>query len=632
MTALRPVYAPIVDAEGGYFTLRDGRRFMDLASQTLNLAFGQRAAAVTDAVIGQARCVQFASSRFSTVPFLELSAELARLAPAGLDAVSLKMSDGSDAVETAMKIAMLHTRRPHIGCLPGAWHGETHLTLGLASSHRGRILADDRVAVHADEPTIAALTQLVAARRDLAAVIIDPLMVAQGLPVEDMREQLQRLRERCDGAGTLLIFDEIQAFGWSVGGLFTTDVHGVSPDIVCLGKALGAGMPLAAVVARDELSAVLGYNDAEFTGGGGPLACAAGLAGLEALIGIQDELPVRAEQFGAALCEVFDRSKFDVRRVGLVATIAPIQGRLRETWANQVVEGAAAAGLFVRLTDQNRRLLVKPPHVLAMEELRAGLTRLGRIADEAASRVLWRLPGSLADETTVVRKPLRSNRHAGYVTALLDVAAGDLGMKVRGPGAQQKLTRDLAGIGVPVAPMYAVPGADAVDYGFVPGRTLQWVLSAPETPDSWVNGLALRHLEVVVRAHDNGMVIGDRWPGNAIVNNRAELTLIDFELGYDGPIHVAALFEEAFCILQTLVAIPADRRIRDDLSARMLDQLVARHGSQQAAAMLRGLVRFYGDPARPVHSHSDPASHYTGLLLAALSRVTGDQHQDNTPN
>lgn len=629
--ALQPVFPPIVDATGGYVTVADGRRYLDLAAQTLNMALGQRFSTVTAAVCEQAQRVHFASSRFATVPFLKLSERLAALAPTGLTAVALKLSNGSDAVETAIKIAVQHTRRPHVGCLPGAWHGETYLALGLASSHRGRLLADQRVAVAADEPTIAALTQLVTARSDLAAVILDPMLVAHGLPATDPTGDLRALRRACDARGVLLIFDEVQSFGWMATGLFTTEVHRTRPDLVCLGKALAGGLPLAAVVARDDLAAILAYNDAEFTAGGGPIPCAAALAVLDALNQLQPQLPGHASEFADALTDAFPRDDFDVRRVGLVATITPAPDRLRETWARRVLAECADAGVFVRATDRGRLLLIKPPLVLSMNDVREGLATVARIGRSNTVRMSTVIPAtqaqaSPAGSSVVVRKPIQANRHAGYVAVLLETAAPGLRILTRSPRQQQALTSALAGVGVPVTVTYAVAGQDAVDYGYVPGRTLQQVLHAPSTSAAWVNGLALRHYELVVRAHDHGVVIGDRWPGNAVVGARAELTLIDFEIGYDGPIGVAMLFEEVFAVVQTLAAVPSDHPIREDLSGRLVDAVVSRHGPERAAGMLHRLARFYIDPARPIHEDSGLADSYTGILWAALSRITGSRH------
>lgn len=155
-TALRPQYPPVVRATSAEFLLGDGRTIVDLSAQTLNLAHGQTHPRIATAVIEQAQQAQFASSRFATRPFLRLADRLAALAPAGLDRVVLKLTNGSAAVETAAKIATAHTRRPLIGCLPGAWHGESITTLGMATSHAGRGIAETGRVAFADDPSLAA--------------------------------------------------------------------------------------------------------------------------------------------------------------------------------------------------------------------------------------------------------------------------------------------------------------------------------------------------------------------------------------------------------------------------------------------------------------------------------------------
>ncbi|MFX0576925.1 aminotransferase class III-fold pyridoxal phosphate-dependent enzyme [Nocardia nepalensis] len=624
VTAVQAMYPPIVAAEGGFFTVADGRRFMDLAAQTLNLAWGQRFSPISAAVAEQVRRVEFASSRFASEPFLTLCDRLAQVAPAGVDVVAAKLTNGSDAVETAVKLAMLHTRRRAIACLPGAWHGESFLTLGMATTHRGRMLADSNATVVAEEPDPMALARLVATRRDLAAAVLDPVMVAHGLSGTDARAGLRALREACDAAGTLLITDEVQSFGWLGQHLFASEWSGVGSDIICLGKALGAGYPLAAVLARRDLVAVLQYNDAEFTAGGHPVSCAAAVAGLDHLCATRQEMNHRTTDFAMLLDEAFDRDRFEVRRTGLIATVTLRSPRLREAWAAQTVAACAAAGLFVRITDLDRRLLIKPPLVLGIDDLREGLAvvaRLGAVtAEELTTVVTIEQARTGTGARCVVRRTVRANPHEEYVGALLRVAG--LRVLTRSPAAQQELTATLARIGVPVTPVYAVHAVGAVDYGWIPGRALHTVLADSNTDPAIINGLVLRHYELVVRAHDHGIVIGDRWPGNAIVTPGSAVVLIDFEIGYDGPHHEAALFEEAFTILQTLVPIPAGNPIRENLLERLVDALVDRHGISRAAAMWRRLADFYLAPARPIHPDSDTASAYAGILWAALSRLT----------
>ncbi len=626
VTALQPSYPPIVAARGGLFTVADGRVFIDLSAQTLNLALGHGFSSVRAAVAAQVETMEFASSRFASVPFLDLCDRLASLAPPGFDAVSAKLTNGSDAVETAVKLALLHTRRRRIGCLPAAWHGESFLTLGLATTHRGRALSDSSLAVVAEEPSIAALTRLVEARGDLAAVVLDPVMVAQGLPEADLSADMRVLRAACDQTSTLLVTDEVQSFGWLGGHLFSHELTGAIPDIVCLGKALGAGYPLAAVLARRDLMAVLQYNDAEFTGGGHPVSCAAALAGLDYLTSHRTELTDRVDEFTRMLAEHFPEDGYEVRKVGLIASVAPRASRLAETWAAQVVTRAAQAGMFVRLTDQGRRLLIKPPLVLDSACLSKGLSEVAAIS--AATTVdlgtVCTAPHTHSQngQRCIVRRGIRPNPHIGYVDALLRTAARGVRALTRGPHQQHELSVRLDGIGVPATICYPVDGAEAVDHGWVPGRDLYNVLADSDTDPGLVNGLALRHYELVIRAHDHGIVVGDRWAGNAVVTNRSQIVLIDFELGYSGQHHEAASFEEAFTILQTLVPIPAANPVREDLLLRLVDSMVNRYGVSRCAQVWARLGEFYRDPARPVHGGSDSAHAYAGLVWAALSRLT----------
>ncbi|WP_280422815.1 aminotransferase class III-fold pyridoxal phosphate-dependent enzyme [Nocardia carnea] len=626
MAALHPHHPPIVHASGAHFTCSDGRRFTDLAAQTLNLALGHCHPRVAEAVATQAKQVVFASSRFGTLPFVLLSQRIAELAPAGLDAVALKLADGSDAVETAVKLAMLHTRRRHIACLPGAWHGETHLTLGMASSHCGRLVSNASTAVFAPESSIPALTRLVRSRRDLAAAVLDPAMVSNGLPGEDTTTALAELRAACTETGTLLIFDEIQTFGWLGRHLFTTEATGVYPDAVCLGKAFSSGYPLAAVLARRDLAAVLQYNDGEFTYGGHPVSCAAALAGLEVLCEQREELGAREDAFTAMLAAAFD-DRFEVRRHGLIATVTTRTDRLREAWAAGTVAACAEAGLLVRPNDHGRRLLIKAPLVMPERELRDSLDTLAHIGARVIGDIAVVQPAGSAHaglpcrSGTVLRKPLQPNPHEDYVAALLRAAPVHLHIASRDALTQQRLTRHLREIGVPAAAAYATDDGSAVDYGYVTGRSLREVLADPSSDAATINGLALRHHELVCRAHDHGIVLGDRWPGNAIATGN-DLILIDFDLGYEGPAHELMLFEEVFAVLQTLVAIPSAFIGRDDLGARLTDAIVARHGCERVEGEFTRLAAWYLDPARPVHAGSDSTDSYKAVVGPALARLT----------
>jgi 4-aminobutyrate aminotransferase-like enzyme len=591
---------------------------VDLSSQTLNLSLGQSHPAIKEAVIRQAERAQFASSRFGTVPFVELSERLASLAPDNITTAILRLSNGSDAVETAVKLAALHTRRRQVGCLPGAWHGESNLTLGLASTHAGRLLANGDIGVFARDRSFESLAVLMRDHGDLAAAVVDPATVSTGLDDEDSRPALEDLRRACNETGTLLIFDEVQTFGGYLGAsLFATEKFGVCPDIVCLGKALGAGYPLAAVLCTNELSAVLQYNDAEYTYGGHPVSCAAALAALDLLDALRPQLREREATFETTLRRLFPDYAYDVRRTGLMATMTTASRRLREAWVSHVIDDAFAAGIYVRPIDQGRRLLIKPPVVLPLEALESCLRSLANVCNDArhtlnrseaasAPRVGGSLPAPLLSKPNVI------NANIDYCASLLRAFSPELSIVQRPPREQETLTGRLQEMGIPVVPVYA--DGDAVVCDYVHGESLADVLANPNTDSGLINGLALRHYELITVAHDSGQTLGDRWPGNAIVSGNASLRLIDFDLSYDGPEDEVYLFEESFCILQTLASIPPTWGGRADLQRRLLASLARRHDQMRAKSAWERLAGFYLARDRPMHSNSSPLSAYQSIF------------------
>ncbi|CAO5184504.1 conserved hypothetical protein [Frankia sp. AiPs1] len=629
-TALRPVYPPVVAADGASITLADGRTVTDLAGQTLNLPLGQGLPSILGAAVAQAQAVQFASSRFGTEPFLALSRRLADLAPEGMNAVILKLTNGSDAVETAIKIAWLHTRRTRIGHLPGAWHGESFLTLGLATTHRGRLLAADGH-VAAESAEISALARLVLSRQDLAGVIVDPAMVSNGLPadgIEQLRRDLAALRRACDATGTLLIFDEIQTFGgWLGSALFASEWAWVRPDLICLGKALGGGFPLAAVVCRTEMAAVLQYNDAEFTYGGHPVACAAALAALDELGRLRDGLDDRATMMADLLRVMFPAGSFEVRQVGLIATVAPRATRLREVWTARLAAACMQAGLFVRPTDHGRRLILKPPLVLPAGELAGALAEIGRHARDVQSGLRRVRPAQDAGRVAahelagwLLRRPARPDRIAEPAVRRLCAADPGLTVVAREPSVQEELSRRLRAVGVPAVALYAAPGRDAVDYDYLPGRTLRDVLADPDTDDALLNGLTLRAYEALVTAHDQGILVGICNPGRMIVTGRGDLRLVDLELGCVGPTSAVTLVEETSLVVDLLAAIPPGHPIGDSLSRRLLAAVADRHNHADLLVVWERLRGYYGDTAASGDPLASPAI-YTRLLASAIASL-----------
>lgn len=293
---------PIVRAEGAYLYDADGRPIFDAISSWWVTLHGHTHPAIADAVVAQVRCLeQVIFAGFTHEPAARLAAGLAARLPAGLSRVFFS-DNGSTAVEVALKLAFqywhnLGERRPLVAALDGAYHGDTFGAMsasarGLFTNPFGDQLFEvARLPNPAEGDTVGALCDLVAARRgDLAAVIVEPLLLgAGGMRMWDA-ELLRWIRVITAASNVLLIADEVLTGFGRTGPLFACERAGVTPDIVCLSKGLTGGfMPLGATACREELFAAFEGPDRRHTFFHGhsftanPIACAAACASLSLL-------------------------------------------------------------------------------------------------------------------------------------------------------------------------------------------------------------------------------------------------------------------------------------------------------------------------------------------------------------
>jgi acetylornithine/N-succinyldiaminopimelate aminotransferase len=193
---------------------------------------------------------------------------------------------------------------------------------------------------------------------------------------------ISALRKRCDETGALLVLDEIQVGFGRTGSLWGFEQYGVVPDILMLGKALGAGMPLGAFIASQELMGQLTHDPVLghiTTFGGHPVSCAAGLAGLEALLdeGLVDSVPIKEALFHAELKHPRIRA---VRSAGLLMAL---QFEDDET-CRSVMRYALSKGL---LTDwflfAPHCLRIAPPLVISADQIRRACAIILEACDQA---------------------------------------------------------------------------------------------------------------------------------------------------------------------------------------------------------------------------------------------------------
>jgi 4-aminobutyrate aminotransferase/(S)-3-amino-2-methylpropionate transaminase len=304
---------PIVYARGAGANVVDvdGNRYVDLTAGFGALLLGHRPPVVARAVAKQDRALSLAlGDVYPAEAKIELMTALAALFPAAGARVILGLS-GADALTAAMKTAVLATGKPGVVAFEGAYHGLSYAPLaicGLNPAFRepfaGQLAPHVEFAPypgHArDLDRSLSAVRAALARGDVGAVLVEPILGRGGcvVPPDGF---LRGLRSACDERGALLVADEIWTGLGRAGAWLTSLDLGVVPDLVCLGKGLGGGMPISACVGSDAVMRGWGRHGGgaihTATHFGAPPACAAALATLKELRSAR--LVTRAKRVGA---------------------------------------------------------------------------------------------------------------------------------------------------------------------------------------------------------------------------------------------------------------------------------------------------------------------------------------------
>jgi 4-aminobutyrate aminotransferase / (S)-3-amino-2-methylpropionate transaminase / 5-aminovalerate transaminase len=300
---------PIVwaEAKGSNVCDADGNVFVDLTSGFGVALLGHAHPRIVRAIVEQsARCIHALGDVHPSIPKLELLAKLAELAPVREPRIVLGLN-GSDAIGAALKTAMLHTHRAGVIAFEGAYHGLMYAPLALCGyreSFRAPFAAQLNPHVRfapypasANELARALATFDALLDRTVGAVVIEP-MLGRGGAIVPPPELIPEIAARCRKHGALLIADEVFTGLGRTGPLWASE----GMDLVCVGKALGGGMPISACLGTADVMAAWGDPDGEAihtaTFAGNPLACAAALAVLHTIE--EEDVPARARERGEA--------------------------------------------------------------------------------------------------------------------------------------------------------------------------------------------------------------------------------------------------------------------------------------------------------------------------------------------
>lgn len=285
-TSETPLALEIEKAEGVYLYDVLGKRYMDLISGISVSNVGHRHPKVLSAIQSQLDKYMhlMVYGEYIQNPQVQLAKLLADNLPENLNSVYY-VNSGSEAIEGAMKLAKRFTGRTEIISFQNGYHGSTHGSLSIMGNEEFKnsfrpLLPDTKQIEYNNFKQIEQITERT------ASVVVETIQGEAGaiLPQQDF---LRALRKRCDETGALLIADEIQCGFGRTGKLFAFQHYNFVPDILCIAKGMGGGMPIGAFISSKKIMGSLANNPILghiTTFGGNPVCCAASIATLQVLL------------------------------------------------------------------------------------------------------------------------------------------------------------------------------------------------------------------------------------------------------------------------------------------------------------------------------------------------------------
>lgn len=361
----------------------EGKRYIDFCGGIGCQNVGHRNDRVVAAIKDQLdhlthTCFQVTPYR----PYIELAERLNALLPGDFAKKSLFFSAGGEAVENAIKIARYSTRRPALITFTNGYHGRSYM--GMALSARmvpfkegfgpfpGEIYrlpfpdAFHNVTLEDTKRAFETLFRSDCPPNQIAAMFFEPVQGEGGYNIATP-EFLEYLRALCDDHGIVLVADEVQTSMGRTGKMFAMEHYGINPDLTCIGKSIGGGLPISGIVGKAEIIDAVPPGGLGGTFGGNPISCAAALAVLDVIE--QDDLLQRGLDMGVQidtrLRRMAQRNSFDcigdVRALGCMNAIEIVtdrnSGAPNGDLTAKIVSHALHSGLILLTAGPSRNVI-----------------------------------------------------------------------------------------------------------------------------------------------------------------------------------------------------------------------------------------------------------------------------------
>ncbi len=370
-----------VKGEGVWLWDDKGEKYLDALAGVAVNGLGHAHPKLVRAISEQASKLIHVSNNYHIAEQAALADKLCEIS--GMDKVFF-CNSGCEANEASIKLARLYgygkgIQNPTIIVMNQSFHGRTMATLSATGNVKVQTGFQPLVSgfIHVPYDDIKAVKQVLENNASVVAILVEPVQGEGGINIpKDASAYLEALRQICDEHDCLLMLDEVQTGIGRTGTWFAFQHTAIKPDVMSLAKGLGSGVPIGACVARGKAAEVFTYGKHGSTFGGNPLACAAGLATLDAIV--EEGLRENSVKIGALIHHGFEVEFKETKGITAIRNAGLMIGIELDRPCAELVKMALAEHLLINVTADNVVRLL-PPLVMNEAEARELVQRLAAV-------------------------------------------------------------------------------------------------------------------------------------------------------------------------------------------------------------------------------------------------------------